>query len=89
MEVNMDSEKIFKLAPSGIDYALKCRRCLWLSYKGIKLDAFFPPIFDHILFIISVSFFISIATKAFFIFCLVTSFDLNRGPMNLPSKLPV
>ena len=46
MEVNMDSEKIFKLAPSGIDYALKCRRCLWLSYKGIKLDAFFPPIFN-------------------------------------------
>ena len=46
MEINMDSKKIFKLAPSGIDYALKCRRCLWLSYKGIKLDAFFPPIFN-------------------------------------------
>ena len=46
MEINMDSKKIFKLAPSGIDYALKCRRCLWLSYKGIKHDTFFPPIFN-------------------------------------------
>ena len=42
----MDKEKIFKVAPSGLDYALKCRRCLWLSHKGIKLDAFFPPIFN-------------------------------------------
>ena len=42
----MDQEKIFKVAPSGLDYALKCKRCLWLSYKGIKLDAFFPPIFN-------------------------------------------
>jgi len=42
----MDQEKIFKVAPSGLDYALKCRRCLWLSHKGIKLDAFFPPIFN-------------------------------------------
>ena len=47
----MDNGKIFKVAPSGVDYALKCKRCLWLAYKGIKLDAFFPPIFnafDHI-----------------------------------------
>ena len=42
----MDKEKIFKIAPSGVDYALKCKRCLWLAYKGIKLDAFFPPIFN-------------------------------------------
>ena len=42
----MSEEKIFKVAPSGLDYALKCKRCLWLSYKGIKLDAFFPPIFN-------------------------------------------
>ena len=42
----MDQEKIFKVAPSGLDYALKCRRCLWLSHKGIKLDAFFPPKFN-------------------------------------------
>ena len=42
----MDDEKIFKIAPSGVDYALKCKRCLWLSYKGIKLEAFFPPIFN-------------------------------------------
>ena len=42
----MNQEKIFKVAPSGLDYALKCRRCLWLSHKGIKLDAFFPPIFN-------------------------------------------
>ena len=42
----MDQEKIFKVAPSGLDYALKCKRCLWLSHKGIKLDAFFPPIFN-------------------------------------------
>ena len=42
----MDQEKIFKVAPSGLDYALRCRRCLWLSHKGIKLDAFFPPIFN-------------------------------------------
>ena len=42
----MDQENIFKVAPSRLDYALKCRRCLWLSHKGIKLDAFFPPIFN-------------------------------------------
>ena len=42
----MSKEKIFKITPSGVDYALKCKRCLWLSYKGIKLDAFFPPIFN-------------------------------------------
>jgi len=42
----MAQEKIFKVAPSGLDYALKCKRCLWLSHKGIKLDAFFPPIFN-------------------------------------------
>ena len=42
----MIEEKIFKVAPSGLDYALKCKRCLWLSYKGIRLDAFFPPIFN-------------------------------------------
>ncbi len=42
----MSEAKIFKVAPSGLDYALKCKRCLWLSYKGIKLDAFFPPIFN-------------------------------------------
>ena len=42
----MDQEKIFKIAPSSVDYALKCKRCLWLAYKGIKLDAFFPPIFN-------------------------------------------
>ena len=42
----MSEEKIFKVAPSGVDYALKCRRCLWLAYKGIKLDTFFPPIFN-------------------------------------------
>ena len=42
----MIQETIFKVAPSGLDYALKCKRCLWLSHKGIKLDAFFPPIFS-------------------------------------------
>ena len=42
----MSEEKIFKVTPSGVDYALKCKRCLWLAYKGIKLDAFFPPIFN-------------------------------------------
>ena len=42
----MNQETIFKVAPSGLDYALKCKRCLWLSRKGIKLDAFFPPIFN-------------------------------------------
>jgi len=42
----IDQKKIFKVTPSGLDYALKCKRCLWLSYKGIKLDAFFPPIFN-------------------------------------------
>jgi len=42
----MDQKKIFKITPSGVDYALKCKRCLWLAYKGIKLDAFFPPIFN-------------------------------------------
>jgi CRISPR/Cas system-associated exonuclease Cas4 (RecB family) len=42
----MDQVKTFKVTPSGLDYALKCKRCLWLSHKGIKLDAFFPPIFN-------------------------------------------
>ena len=42
----MEKEKIFRVAPSGVDYALKCKRCLWLSYKGVKLDMFFPPIFN-------------------------------------------
>ena len=42
----MSHEKIFRITPSGLDYALKCKRCLWLSYKGIKLDTFFPPIFN-------------------------------------------
>ena len=42
----MTQEMIFKVTPSGLDFALKCKRCLWLSYKGIKLDAFFPPIFN-------------------------------------------
>ena len=42
----MDQEEIFKVAPSGLDYALKCKRCLWLSHRGIKLDTFFPPIFN-------------------------------------------
>jgi CRISPR/Cas system-associated exonuclease Cas4 (RecB family) len=42
----MNEKETFKVAPSGLDYALKCRRCLWLSHKGVKLDAFFPPIFN-------------------------------------------
>ena len=42
----MNQEKTFKVTPSGLDYALKCKRCLWLSHKGIKLDVFFPPIFN-------------------------------------------
>ena len=42
----MEQEKIFKIVPSTVDYALKCKRCLWLAYKGIKLEAFFPPIFN-------------------------------------------
>ena len=42
----MNKEEYFKISPSGVDYALKCKRCLWLSYRGIKLDAFFPPIFN-------------------------------------------
>ena len=42
----MNHVKIFKVTPSGVDYALKCKRCLWLACKGIKLDAFFPPIFN-------------------------------------------
>ena len=42
----MNQENTFKVAPSGLDYALKCKRCLWLSHKGIKLDTFFPPIFN-------------------------------------------
>jgi len=42
----MNQDETFKIAPSGVDYALKCKRCLWLSYKGIKLDNFFPPIFN-------------------------------------------
>ena len=46
LEINMDQVKTFKVTPSGLDYALKCKRCLWLTHKGIKLDAFFPPIFN-------------------------------------------
>jgi CRISPR/Cas system-associated exonuclease Cas4 (RecB family) len=46
LEINMNEKNIFKVAPSGLDYALKCKRCLWLSYKGIKLVSFFPPIFN-------------------------------------------
>ena len=42
----MDQEETFKVAPSGLDYALKCKRCLWLSHRGIKLNTFFPPIFN-------------------------------------------
>ena len=42
----MNLVKTVKVAPSGIDYALKCKRCLWLTYKGIKLDTFFHPIFN-------------------------------------------
>jgi len=42
----MKQIEIFKVAPSGLDYALKCKRCLWLSHKGIRLDSFFPPIFN-------------------------------------------
>ena len=42
----MCQKTIFKIAPSGLDYALKCKRCLWLSHRGIKLDSFFPPIFN-------------------------------------------
>ena len=46
LEINMNYEETFKVAPSGLDYALKCTRCLWISHKGIKLDSFFPPIFN-------------------------------------------
>ena len=42
----MSEEKIFKITPSSVDYALKCKRCLRLVYKGIKLESFFPPIFN-------------------------------------------
>ena len=42
----MKEEKTFKITPSGIDYALKCKRCLWLAHKNIKLNTFFPPIFN-------------------------------------------
>ena len=42
----MNEKEVFKVTPSGLDYALKCKRCLWLAHKGIKLDAFFPPIFN-------------------------------------------
>ena len=42
----MNKEKTIKITPSGVDYALKCKRCLWLAYRGIKLDSFFPPIFN-------------------------------------------
>ena len=44
----MNNEKYFKITPSGVDYALRCKRCLWLSHKNIKLDAFFPPIFNSL-----------------------------------------
>jgi len=46
MEIDLDQEEVFKVTPSSLDYALKCKRCLWLSYKGIKHDTFFPPIFN-------------------------------------------
>ncbi len=46
LEINMNDKETFNITPSGVDYALKCKRCLWLSHKGIKLDAFFPPIFN-------------------------------------------
>ena len=46
LEITMQQEVIFKITPSGVDYALKCKRCLWLGYRGIKLDTFFPPIFN-------------------------------------------
>ena len=46
MEIDLDQEKAFRVTPSGLDYALKCKRCLWLSHKGIKHDTFFPPIFN-------------------------------------------
>ena len=45
MEIDFKEEP-FKVAPSGIDYALKCKRCLWLAHKGIRHDTFFPPIFN-------------------------------------------
>ena len=45
----IDQKKIFKVTPSGLDYALKCKRCLWLSYKGIKLDAFFLQFLMHLI----------------------------------------
>ena len=44
----MIQETIFKITPSSVDYALRCTRCLWLNYKGIKIDTFFPPIFNAI-----------------------------------------
>ena len=31
VEVGMDNGKIFKITPSGVDYALECKRCLWLA----------------------------------------------------------
>ncbi len=46
LEIKMNRKEIFKVIPSGLDYALKCKRCLWLSHKGIRLDVFFPPIFN-------------------------------------------
>ena len=42
----MKQEVVFKIAPSMVDYALRCKRCLWLNHKGIKVDTFFPPIFN-------------------------------------------
>ena len=43
----MSEEKIFKIAPSGVDYALKCKRCLWLGLtKALNWMLFFPPIFN-------------------------------------------
>ena len=46
MEISINQKTIFKVTPSGLDYALKCKRCLWLSHRNIRLDAFFPPIFN-------------------------------------------
>jgi CRISPR/Cas system-associated exonuclease Cas4 (RecB family) len=46
MEINNNYSKVFKITPSSVDYALKCKRCLWLNHRGIKLETFFPPVFN-------------------------------------------
>ncbi len=58
----MDQEEVFKVTPSGLDYALKCKRCLWLAHRGIRLDTFFPPIFNA-LDIIQKKFLVTQSTK--------------------------